>query len=283
MSYYRVLGLEKEPFSTSPDPQFFYQARGHNTAMANLLIELHLRRGLSIILGDVGTGKTTLSRKLVQSLKERENFEFHMIFDPTYDSEQVFLCTLVRLFGINLDIHNISKVELKDALEHFLFQRVVEQNKTVVLIIDEAQKLDSNSLEVLRILLNYETNEYKLLQLVLFGQLELHAKIMAMANFIDRVSFKYTLNPLDEDEMKEMINFRIQHSGYQGRIPLFQDDAIKEIYRHSRGYPRKITLLCHKALKTVVMKNKAIVDSNIIREIVDAEIKNGWVPISIPA
>jgi general secretion pathway protein A len=293
MSYFKVLGLEREPFSTSPDPLFFYQSKEHKTSLTSLLIELHLKRGLSVILGDVGTGKTTLSRKLVQSLKERDGFEFHMIFDPTYESEQVFLSSLIRLFGITGDIQNVrlndvrqtaeggqaSRIELKEALQRFLFQKVVEQYKTVVLIIDEAQKLDTTSLEVLRVLLNYETNEYKLLQLVLFGQLELHSKIMTMANFIDRISFKYTLNPLDEDEMSEMINFRIKQAGYQGKISLFQEDALKEIYRYTKGYPRQVNLLCHKVLKNVVIKSKAVVDPFTVREIIDSEIRNGWMPI----
>lgn len=276
MSYYKTLGLEKEPFSTSPDPDFFYLASGHKTVMTNLLIELRLRRGLSVVMGDIGTGKTTLSRKLVQSLKEREGFEFHMIFDPTYDTEHIFLSSLIRLFGVNTDSHNTSRVELKEALEHFLFQKVVEQNKTVVLIIDEAQKLENTTLEVLRVLLNYETNEYKLLQLVLFGQIELHSKLMPMANLMDRISFKYTLNAMAEKEMAEMINFRIKQAGYAGTVNLFSDDAIKEIYHYTKGYPRQVTLLCHKALKAIVMKSKAIVDGHTVKEIAESEIKNGW-------
>ena len=83
MSYYKVLGFEKEPFSTSPDPEFFYLSQAHESALTNTLIELRLKRGLSIILGDVGTGKTTLSRKLIQELKERDDFIFHIILDPS--------------------------------------------------------------------------------------------------------------------------------------------------------------------------------------------------------
>jgi len=146
----------------------------------------------------------------------------------------------------------------------------------VTLIIDEAQKLNENSLEVLRVLLNYETNEFKLLQLVLLGQLELHSKIMNIANFFDRISFKYTLNPLDFDEAKEMIEFRIRQAGYKASMRLFLDDAIREIYQYSRGYPRQITMLCHQALKNLVLKNKVVVEAASIREIIEEEIRAGW-------
>ncbi|MEK7448092.1 MAG: AAA family ATPase [Planctomycetota bacterium] len=276
MSYFKILGLEKEPFSTSPDPDFFYQSPGHKTVITNLVIELRLRRGMSVILGDVGTGKTTLSRKLVQSLRDREGFIFHIIMDPVYESEHLFLSSLVRIFGIEINVKDASLLDLKEALEHFLFQKGVTENKTVVLIVDEAQKLELNSLEVLRVLLNYETNEYKLLQLVLLGQLELYSKIINMANFIDRVSFKYTLNPLNEDETREMIDFRLKQAGYQNMAPLFQDGAIREIYRYTRGYPRQVSLLCHNALKSVVMQNKLVVDEQMVREIINQETRNGW-------
>ena len=278
MSYFKVLGFDKEPFSTSPDPEFFYLSKEHETALTNILIELRLRRGLSVILGDVGTGKTTLSRKLIQQLKERNDFVFNIILDPSFESESDVLTTLVRDFEIGnpSNINPASVIELKESLERYLFQKGVTENKTVALIIDEAQKLNESSLEVLRILLNYETNEYKLLQLVLLGQLELYSKIMNIANFFDRISFRYTLNPLDLNETKEMIEFRIRQAGYKASMHIFLDDAIKEIYRYSRGYPRQITMLCHRALKNLVLKNKFVVDVSIIREIIEEDIKSGW-------
>ena len=125
-------------------------------------------------------------------------------------------------------------------------------------------------------LLNYETNEFKLLQLVLLGQLELHAKITAIPNFFDRISFRYTLNPLDFEETKEMINFRLIQAGYKANIHLFLDEALKEIHQYSQGYPRQITMLCHKALKNLVLKNKFVIDAAFIREMIEDEIKSGW-------
>lgn len=277
MSYYKILGFNKEPFSTSPDPDFFYLSREHETALTNTLIELRLKRGLSVILGDVGTGKTTLSRKLIQELKERDDFTFNIILDPSFENEHALLSSLASNFDIPIDESKVSSTQvLKDALERFLFQKGVTENKTVVLIIDEAQKLNEMSLEILRVLLNYETNEFKLLQLVLLGQMELHAKICNIPNFFDRISFKYTLNPFSLEETREMIEFRIRKAGYQARMHLFLKEATKEIYRVTRGYPRQITMLCHKALKELVLRNQSVVDTNIIEEIVKHEIKSGW-------
>jgi general secretion pathway protein A len=275
MSYFKVLGFEKEPFSTSPDPEFFYLSKEHENALTNVLIELRLKRGLSVILGDIGTGKTTLSRKLIQELKARDDFMFNIILDPSFENEQQFLLSLVKNFEIE-NITSTAILDLREALERFLFQRGVAENKTVTLIIDEAQKLSDSSLEVLRVLLNYETNEFKLLQLILLGQLELYSRIMDIPNFFDRISFKYTLNPLDFNETKEMIEFRIRRAGYKSNMRIFLDDALKVIYEYSRGYPRQITMLSHKALKSLVLKNKYVVDAQIIQELIDEEIKSGW-------
>ena len=276
MSYYRVLGFEKEPFSTSPDPDFFYSAREHDRALTNVLIELRLRRGLSVVLGDVGTGKTTLSRKLVQDLRDREDCLFHIMLDPSFESRAMFTQSLVKNFGIPLENPSPTVTELRETLERFLFQKGVVENKTVVLIIDEAQKLDPMSMEVLRLLLNYETNQHKLLQLVLLGQIELLSAIRNIPNFMDRISFKTKLNPLGYEEMKEMIYFRIQQAGYRARMDLFLEDALKEIYRATRGYPRQVTMHCHRALKDMLMKNKSVVDHELVNGIVEEEAQFGW-------
>lgn len=276
MSYFRILGFDKEPFSTSPDPDFFYLSTDHETALVNTIIELRLRRGLAVILGDIGTGKTTLSRKLIQELSERKDFIFNIVLDPSFEDEYSFLDYLARNFQIPPISLSSTTMSLKESLEKFLFQKGVVENKIVVLLVDEAQKLNETSLEALRVLLNYETNEHKLFQLVLLGQLELYAKIMNMPNFMDRISFKYTLNPLSFEATKEMIEFRIKQAGYKINMKLFLDDAIEAIYRFTKGYPRKITMLCHIALKEMVMKNRIVVDAKLINGLVHAETKSGW-------
>ena len=273
MSYYTVLGLKKEPFSSSPDPEFFYDSYEHRAALMRLLVEIRLRRGLSLILGDVGTGKTTLSRKLFQMLKERPDILFYMIMDPTTSSEELFLESLVRAFNIPDIINGQSSIlDYKEVIKKYLFQKGAEENKTVVLVIDEAQKLNPMSLEVLRVLLNYETNEYKLLQLVLFSQMELLPVIKDIKNFFDRIVLKYVLNPFDEQETRDMIEFRLRHAGFDSALKLFTDEAVNEVYRYSQGYPRRINLICHNALRTLLAEDKTVVDGGLIRELITRSV-----------
>lgn len=274
MSYHSLLGFSKEPFSTSPDPDFFYLTKEHDMALTNVLIEIRLRRGLNVIFGDIGTGKTSLSRKLIQELKRRGNMIFHIILNPSFTTERQFLTSLVRNFNIELsqgqaeDPLKEEILDLRDAIEKFLIEKCIEQKQTVVLVIDEAQQLSLSTLETLRILLNFETNDFKLLQLVLLGQVELYPKIMQMPNFLDRISFKYTLNPLDVNETKELILYRIAQAGYKSTMPLFADEAVSEIYNFTRGYPRRITMLCHQLLKELIMQNRKIVDRELVRDVI---------------
>jgi general secretion pathway protein A len=289
MAYFTLLGFDKEPFSTSPDPSFFYLTKEHDMALTNILIELHLKRGLSVIFGDIGTGKTSLSRLLIQELRKRSNMFFHIILNPVYQDEKQFLTALVRNYSIdvlfNIDPLKSDVLELRDAFEKFLIQKAVDDKQTVVLIIDEAQKLDMTMLETLRVLLNFETNEHKLLQLVLLGQVELYPKIVNMPNFMDRISFKYTLNPLDAKETKELVSFRVKAAGYNSRMDLFLDEAVSEIYNYTRGYPRKITKLCHQVLKELILQNKHAVDRMLVRDVIakEEQYKLGAVDFSINA
>lgn len=269
MSYFTTLGLKKEPFSTSPDPVFFYHSREHSTALKRLEIAIRLRRGLSLILGDIGTGKTTLARTMVNSFKD-DRFIFHMILDPTYKSEYQFLQSISRMLGIGGNSR--STMDYKDELERYLYRKGVEEDKTIILLIDEGQKLSAPFLEVLRTLLNYETNEYKLLQLVIMAQLELLPRVRKVRNFMDRVNLKYIINPLTEIETKGMINFRLQKAGYNGSASLFTEEAIKEIHYHTQGYPRRIAMLCHTCLEHFIMKDRSIVDIQLIREIIREEV-----------
>ena len=233
-----MFGLDKEPFSTSPDPSFFYQARDHKAALYRLLIALRLKRGLSLILGDVGTGKTTLSRRLYQIISQDPAFDFYIILNPVFQSEKEFLAKLAELFRLEVPREGFSVSDYLNAIEKKLLEANVNGQRTVVILIDEAQKLDKPALEILRTLLNYETNEHKMLQLVLMSQLELLPKIIGLKNFWDRISLKYMLNPLDLSEMKEMIEFRLKQAGYKAKSPLFTDKALELIHNSSEGYPQ---------------------------------------------
>ena len=272
MSYYQALNLSREPFSSSPDPEFFYHSVEHTTALKRLEIAVRLKRGLSLILGDVGAGKTTLSRTLFQSFDgEEDKFIFHMILDPDFKSEYQFLAHLTKMFGVSPFLR--SAMDHRETIEKYLFQKGVEEGKTVVLVIDEGQKLSQPFIEILRTLLNYETNEYKLLQLILLGQMELLPRIKKVRNFMDRVALKYIINPLGENETAEMILFRLKKAGYDGQREIFTYEAIKRIYEVTQGYPRKITLFCHNALEHLVMDGREKVTVDLINALAEEEKK----------
>jgi general secretion pathway protein A len=148
----------------------------------------------------------------------------------------------------------------------------VDEQKTIVLLIDEGQKISAENLEVLRMLLNYETNEYKLLQLVIMAQIELLPRLKRVRNFMDRVSLKYTINPFDEFETRQMVEFRLKKAGYSRHEQLFSDEAMELIYKYTQGYPRRIAILCHDALEEAVMKDSPVVDGGIIRGLVSNEV-----------
>jgi general secretion pathway protein A len=163
-------------------------------------------------------------------------------------------------------------IECKNAFETFLFQKGVEEGKIIVLVIDEGQNLTPTYMETLRNLLNYESNDYKLLQLVIFAQLDFLPKIKRNPNFEDRVTTSYMLNPLNEDDTRAMIEFRLKEAGWNGRRPLFTEDAHKEIYIATRGYPRRVTNLCHNSMIEMLRTNKSCVDPETIQRVVATEL-----------
>lgn len=271
MSYYKVFGLEEEPFSSSPDPAFFYESAEHREALLRLEIAIKLRRGASLVLGDVGTGKTTLARRLFMAFQDRSKYEFSMILDPGAETELDFLLSLADVFGVKPEV--VSAYGCRKAIEAHLFQKGVTEGKTVILLIDEAQKLNATAIEVLRTLLNFETNKFKLLQLVLFAQTELLPQVREIRNFWDRLSLKYVLNPLSLKETKEIIEFRLKQAGYRGARPLFSDAAIDLIFHHTEGCPRRIMMLCHNALENLIIKNRPSVEGETVRELISEEAR----------
>lgn len=269
MSYYRIFGLKEEPFSTSPDPELFYESSEHKEALLRMEIAIKLKRGLSVILGDVGSGKTTLARKLCGIFSDKSRYEFGIILDPSPTQEAEFLSAVANAFGIQAGA--TTAFGYRKAIESYLFQKGVDEGKTVMLLIDEAQKLDFCTIESLRTLLNYETNKFKLLQLVLLGQMELLPMVSQVKNFWERIAMRYVINPLSRDEAQEMIEFRLKQAGYCSVAPLFDIGALDAIYHYTQGCPRRICHLCHDALEMIVMRDMGTVDREVIQDIMVEE------------
>jgi general secretion pathway protein A len=228
-----------------------------------LEISIRLRRGLSVVLGDVGTGKTTLSRILLQTVGAEDGFLFQIVLDPSFKSEFQMLSALLSMYDIEPD--GRSTLAYKEALRDFLFEKGTNEGKTIVLLIDEGQKLTPTYIEVLRNLLNFETNQYKLLQLIIMGQMELLPRIRRMRSFRDRIALSYVLNPLNREDTRNMILYRLKVAGHPNAETLFADSAFEEIYRWTQGYPRQVTALCHNALVTMFTMEASYMDAGIVK------------------
>ncbi|MEJ5358060.1 MAG: AAA family ATPase [Desulfobacterales bacterium] len=256
MDYFSLLNLEREPFSNSPDPDFFYQSRQHLDCLQKLELSLHLRRGLNVVLGEVGTGKTTLCRHLIRRFARRPEIETHLILDPSFRDGADFLATVVRLLTGRRLPAEVSEWQAKEAIKQILFRKGVEQKKTTVLIIDEGQKIPPFCLELLREFLNYETNAYKLLQIVIFAQREFEETLRRHPNFGDRINLLHRLKPLDFGDTRRMIRFRLERSSASPQpLDLFTLPALWAIHRATGGFPRKIINLCHQCILAMIIQN----------------------------
>ncbi|MBN1521434.1 MAG: AAA family ATPase [Candidatus Aureabacteria bacterium] len=266
MSFYEFLGFKKEPFSNSPDPGFFYNLKEHRLVLNKLEIAIRQKRGLMVIIGDIGLGKTTITRKLLQNFDGENDYLFYPMLNPSFSTEFQFLEMLIKMFKISRIRR--STIEYRQAVQDFLFKTGVEEKKTVVLIIDEGQKLSEDILEILRVFLNYETNEYKLLQLVILAQMEILPKIKKMRNLSDRICFQHLLTPITLDETRELILFRLHEAGLENGSALFTEEAIKKIYFSSKGYLRRIIFLAHNSLEKIIMEESHLVDEAVVDAVV---------------
>jgi len=260
MDYFKILNLNREPFSNSPEPEFFFESTVHLACLQQLELAIRLRRGLNVVMGDVGTGKTTLCRQLILRFSETEDdragVETHLLLDPSFSNPREFLTTVAQSFGLSADAAK-SEWQLKESIKNYLFQKGVDEKKTVILIIDEGQKLPEFCLEILREFLNYETNENKLLQIVIFAQNEFKQTLKDHENFADRVNQYYFLGPLNFKETKMMIHFRLARAGRGSESPfLFTFPGMWGVYRATGGYPRKIVTLCHQILLSLIIQNR---------------------------
>ena len=257
MDYFTILNLNREPFSNSPDPDYFYHSRQHLDCLQKLELSMHLRRGLNVIIGDVGTGKTTLCRQIIRRFAQRKEMETHLVLDPLFKDSGDFLSTVAKLLSGKKPADDTSDWQIKELIKHHLFRKGVDQKKTTVLIIDEGQKIPAFCLELLREFLNYETNEYKLLQIVIFAQKEFEEVVRRHPNFADRINLFHRLKPLDLRDTRMMIRYRLEKSSSTPKkLDLFTLPAIFAIYRATGGFPRKIINLCHQCILTMIIQNK---------------------------
>jgi general secretion pathway protein A len=266
MDYFNILNLKQEPFSNSPDPEFFFHSREHLECLQKLELSLLLRRGLNVIIGDVGTGKTTLCRQLIRRFAKREEINTHLILDPYFVDANELLTTVGKMIiGPEAKLGN-NEWQIKEQIKQHLFKLGVEKNKTTVLIIDEGQKIPVFCLEILREFLNYETNEFKLLQIIIFAQKEFENTIKRYANFADRINLYHYLKPLSFRDTRLMIKYRLEKSkDTHKKIDIFSFPALLTIYRKTGGYPRKIINLCHHCVLAMIVQNRTKVGYRLVR------------------
>lgn len=296
-NFYR---FKEKPFSLTPDPKFLYLSKQYQGALDHMLYGIKQREGFMVIAGDVGTGKTTLCRCLLDRLDE--NVEVALILNPML-SDMDLLRNIVHdlrikslhsrqpvgmiedgstgeEIAIELEpssyedlqqndlvwINNASKIELIDALNAFLLDQH-EQGKSTVVIVDEAQNLSLDVMEQLRILSNLETEKEKLLQIIFVGQLELNEKLKlpALKQLNQRISIRYKISPLTHEEANNYIAHRILVAGAASQVN-FTKSALNEIFKYSKGYPRLINLVCDRALLAGYNAQVDEVDKQYVRE-----------------
>ena len=235
--------LTEEPFKLTPDPDFFFLSKNHKEAFYQLLYGIRQKKGIITITGEIGTGKTTLCRTLLNNLDEKTKTAF--IFNPSF-SELELLEAVLQDFGLK-PTNNI-KLDFINQLNKFLIKQAMYGGNAVI-IIDEAQNLNIEQLERIRLLSNLETEKDKLLQIVLVGQPELRKKLndKNLRQLRQRISVHYHILPLAKDEVINYINHRLNIAGADGNIK-FDDSAFEIIFNFSKGTPRLINILCDRAL-----------------------------------
>jgi general secretion pathway protein A len=265
MDYFSILDLEREPFSNSPDPAFFYQSAQHTACLQQLELAIRLRRGLNVVIGHVGTGKTTLCREIIRRLDSDDTISTCLMLDPGMRSDSAFLSAVVEQLTGQAPPQDWTADRKKEAIKQFLFEKGVAENHTTALIIDEGQKMAPSCLEILREFLNYETNTHKLLQIVIFAQKEFDQIIADTPNFADRINLRLDMHPLGFRETMALIHFRIQVSGGGPAGRLFSWPAMAAVFLITHGYPRRIIHLCHRILLTLIIQNRSRAGWRLVR------------------
>ncbi|MBV8153360.1 MAG: AAA family ATPase [Candidatus Eremiobacteraeota bacterium] len=258
--YYRFFGLERDPFLDTADPYFYCELGALRRAKDRLIDSVDSSRGLTVVLGDPGTGKTSLSSALEQELLSDERTVLGKILDPSFATDVEFLIAVGRVFGLALPPR--SSAALKNALKNFFFETAILEKRTLVLLVDEAQNLSHENLEALRLLLNYHVPQRKLLNILLFGQSELETRIAAQGNLADRVDSWIRIGRLDDAMSSAVLDFRLQRAGLAPGQQVFTADARELLVRGAIGLPRRLTMVAHLAMEEAADRASTLVNED---------------------
>lgn len=262
--YEHFFGLREKPFNVTADPAFLFLSHRHKEALSHLVYGINERKGFLEITGEIGAGKTTLCKALLNSL-DRDT-KTALILNPDLSKFQL-LKAILQDYGVGFTKN--SGISLLNKLNNFLLQQLTEGNN-VVLIIDEAQNLRASMLEEIRLLSNLETEKEKLLQIVLVGQPELREKLKSprLKQLRQRISVRYHILPLEKNDTEKYIRHRLLVAGAKNSVE-FDQEAVEEIYEYSRGIPRLINVICDKTLLAAFVRETKLIGSKLIRESIE--------------
>lgn len=258
--YLAYWGLNRFPFENVPDPSFMYYSAEHKEALVRMIYVVKRMKGAALITGEVGSGKSTLTRVLMHKLPETE-FDIGLITNPVLQPIEFIRTTLYEL-GIGPP--SDAKTECLSALNNKLMENMRSGKKTI-LIIDEAQLIPLETFEEIRLFLNFQLNDRFLLTILLIGQPELADTIRKLKQLDQRMAIRYHVNPLNEEETKEYINSRLKKGGRKD--PIFTDDAVEKIFRYSEGIPRKINNICDLSLLVGFASQVNQIDGAMIEQV----------------
>ncbi len=262
--YLEHFAIKEQPFSLTPNTQFFLNMASHQKAYNMLMVSIANREGFIKVVGEVGTGKTMLCRKVLNSLEENpDTYVTAYIANPVLSPKGLFLAFAEEL-GLEEDIDSGHHSLLKKITKRLM--QYAAEGKQVVLFIDEAHAMPERTLEALRLLTNLETEKAKLFQVVLFAQPELDEMLQekSLRQLLQRITFSYQLESLDRDGVERYVSHRLATAGYNGPA-LFGRRALDLLFEVSRGIPRVINILSHKALMVAYGKGERAVDVEHVR------------------
>jgi len=262
--YQHYYGLTKMPFNTTPDTRFFFHSEQHQEALSSLIYAISERKGFVLLTGEIGAGKTTICRALLNRLDP--NTKVAVITNTRLTGKQL-LQTICEEFNLWIP-GNVGKVTLFSELNSFLVDQY-RMGANVVLVIDEAQNLRPDVLEEVRLISNLETERDKLLQIILMGQPELRdiVDLPELKQLKQRIVLRFHLYPLTEKEAKDYIFHRLKVAGANGQLK-FTKNALREIYSYSGGIPRVINIICDNALLLGFVRETKKISEDIISEVV---------------